>query len=125
MKTEHVYVTRTPDNLLSYETAVVCERLKTRYRVRTENNRVITFPNRNPESNGFYVFAMTDSLVAKIENYRRREDDLLELILNSQKIQRALAEKMVDYLSIDGSTDIDLNNPEINGTDFYLTYTEE
>ncbi len=125
MNTEHVYVTRTPDNLLSYETAVVCERLKTRYRVRTENNRVITFPNRNPESNGFYVFAMTDSLVAKIENYRRREDDLLELILNSQKIQRALAEKMVDYLSIDGSTDIDLNNPEINDTDFYLTYTEE
>lgn len=125
MNTEHVYVTRTPDNLLSYETAVVCERLKTRYRVRTENNRVITFQNRNPESNGFYVFAMTDSLVAKIENYRRREDDLLELILNSQKIQRALAEKMVDYLSVDGSTDVDLNNPEINGTDFYLTYTEE
>ena len=120
-----VYVTRTPDNLLSYEPAVVCERLKTRYRVRTESNRVITFQNRNPESNGFYVFAMTDNLVDKIEAYRQREDDLLELISNSTRIQRALAEKMVDYLSIDGSTDIDLNNPEVNGTDFYLTYTEE
>lgn len=120
-----VYVTRTPENLLSYETAVVCERLKTRYRVRTESNRIITFENRNPESNGFYVFAMTDALVAKIEAYRNREDDLLELISNSTRIQRALAEKMVDYLSIDGSSDIDLNNPEVNGTDFYLTYTEE
>jgi hypothetical protein len=120
-----VYVTRTPENLLSYETAVVCERLKTRYRVRTESNRVITFENRNPESNGFYVFAMTDALVAKIEAYRNREDDLLELITNSTRIQRALTEKMVNYLSIDGSTDIDLNNPEVNGTEFYLTYREE
>lgn len=122
MDNETFYVTRTPDNLLSYQTAVVCEKLKTRYRVRTEDGRIFTFNNGASVSRGVYIFSDTASLEAKIEAYKNQEDELLELILNSEKIQKTLAEKLTSYLTIDGDASIDLNNPEVNGTDFYLTY---
>jgi hypothetical protein len=120
MESEHVYVTRTPDNLLTYQTAVVCERLKTRYRVRTDDNLTLTFNNKSAENHGVFIFAMTDSLNAKIEAYQNLESNLLELILNSEKIQSSIAEKITNYLSVDGNANIDLNCPDVSGRDFYL-----
>ena len=118
---EEVLVTRTPENLLSYKSAIVVEVLKTRYRVLAENNFSITFMNGRNNNDYWYVFKKNNDLILEIENYKEKENDLLLLIENSEKIQYALAEKMALILRIDGHSNIDLNSPETNGSDFHLT----
>jgi hypothetical protein len=115
-----VYVTRTPDNLLSYQIGFVTESLKTRYRVTLENNIKLTFINTKNENFGWYVFKFTPDLKSRIEKYQNKENDLIELIKNSEKVQNILADVLSENLSINGSSFVDLNNPEVEGSNFYI-----